>query len=258
VRGVYGVMRKREGKKAGAAPSLEATIPKQLASIFEKNESSTSRKLDHFPKYIRRQRITRLLALYELFKLILPVKGSIVECGVNEGFCISCWNHFSSILEPNNITRRIYGFDTFEGFSSISKKDKSKAFKAKEGDLRASSFEELTELFEVHDQNRFLGHLKKTSLIKGDVTITAPEFISEHPHLLVSMLFLDMDIYLPTKVAIEQFVPRMPRGAIIAFDELDNPIWPGETLALLDTLGIGRLEIKRFEFDPYIGYARIE
>ena len=26
----------------------------------------------------------------------------------------------------------------------------------------------------------------------------------------------------------------MPRGAVIAFDELDNPLWPGETLAMLE------------------------
>jgi hypothetical protein len=47
----------------------------------------------------------------------------------------------------------------------------------------------------------------------------------------------------------------MPRGAVVAFDELDNPIWPGETQALIDTIGIRQLEIKRLDWDPYIGYA---
>jgi hypothetical protein len=67
-----------------------------------------------------------------------------------------------------------------------------------------------------------------------------------------------MDLFEPTKVAIEHFFPRMPKGAIIAFDELDNPIWPGETLALLETVGINRLRFERMEFDPYIGYAVID
>jgi hypothetical protein len=49
----------------------------------------------------------------------------------------------------------------------------------------------------------------------------------------------------------------MPKGAILAFDELDNPLWPGETLALLDTVGIRKLELERFDFDPYIAFARI-
>ena len=50
----------------------------------------------------------------------------------------------------------------------------------------------------------------------------------------------------------------MPKGAIIAFDELDNPLWPGETLSLLETTGINNLKIKRVEFEPYIGYAVLE
>jgi hypothetical protein len=50
----------------------------------------------------------------------------------------------------------------------------------------------------------------------------------------------------------------MPKGAVIAFDELDNPIWPGETKALVDSLSVNRLRIQRLEWDPYIGYAILE
>ncbi len=47
-------------------------------------------------------------------------------------------------------------------------------------------------------------------------------------------------------------------GAIIAFDELDNPLWPGETLAMLETHSKRRLKIERLDFDPYIGFAVLE
>ena len=66
---------------------------------------------------------------------------------------------------------------------------------------------------------------------------------------------MDFDLYEPTKAALQAFVPRMPKGAIIAFDELDNPRWPGETAAALDTVGISRLELRRLDWDPYISYA---
>ena len=36
-------------------------------------------------------------------------------------------------------------------------------------------------------------------------------------------------------------LPRMPRGAVVAFDELDNPMWPGETMAMLSNFGIRNL-----------------
>ena len=53
-------------------------------------------------------------------------------------------------------------------------------------------------------------------------------------------------------------MPRMPRGAVIAFDEIDNPIWPGETLALAETLGVSRLKLQRIDWDPYIAFAVVE
>jgi len=72
--------------------------------------------------------------------------------------------------------------------------------------------------------------------------------------MVVCLLFLDFDLYQPTKIALDCFLPRMPKGAILAFDELDNPAWPGETLAYLERVGVKEHRLKRFEFDPYVGY----
>lgn len=226
---------------------------------FDKNPGSWESKMENFPKYVRRQNLTRFLVLYEIFKKVLDVKGSIVECGVNQGFGIMSWAKFSAILEPVNLTRRIYGFDTFEGFPSVSEQDKSKASDhVQQGDLAADALEELTGLAEIYDSTRFLGHVPKVKLVKGDATATIPQFIDEHPHLVVSLLFMDFDLYEPTRVALEHFVPRMPKGAVIAFDELDNPLWPGETRAMLEFAERHRLRIERLPFDPYVGFAVID
>lgn len=236
----------------------EQETGKRLAEIFLKCPDNLETKLDEFTKYIRRQRLTRLLSLYEIFKKILHVKGSIVECGVYRGFGIMAWANMSAVLEPTNLTRRIYGFDTFEGFPDVGERDSSGTCNPEKGGLCSRSYDELMELISAYDSNRFLGHIKKVELVKGDVMHTIPDFISLNQHLVVSLLFLDMDLYEPTKMAIEHFYPRMPKGAIIAFDELDNPIWPGETTALLDTLGVNRLKLERIEFDPYIGFAVVD
>jgi hypothetical protein len=50
----------------------------------------------------------------------------------------------------------------------------------------------------------------------------------------------------------------MPKGAVIAFDELNHPLWPGETVALIDTIGINNLRIKRMPFGSTVSYAIIE
>lgn len=239
------------------AEAQEASLNK---ACFDANPTSWETKIENFPKYVRRQNITRFLALYEIFRKVIDVKGSIVECGVNHGFGVMTWCKLSAILEPVNLTRRVYGFDTFEGFPSVSNKDRSDTSRhVKVGDLAASSLEELEELARIHDSSRFLGHIPKLQLIKGDATKTIPAFVEENRHLVVSLLYLDFDLYEPTMVALENFVPKMPKGAVIAFDELDNPLWPGETQAMLEFCGKnGRLRIERLNFDPYIGFAVIE
>ncbi|OGU55400.1 MAG: dTDP-6-deoxy-L-hexose 3-O-methyltransferase, partial [Ignavibacteria bacterium RBG_13_36_8] len=215
-------------------------------------------KLHNFIKYVRRQDLTKILARYEIFKRILFVKGSIIECGVFRGSGLMSWALFSDMIEPINLTRRIYGFDSFEGFPAVDQKDLNQYRDPQRGDLNANVYDELQAIIKTYDKNRFLDHVDKVKLIKGDATQTIPKFIQENQHLVVSLLFLDFDLYEPTKVALDNFLPRMPRGAIVAFDELDNPIWPGETRALLDNYGINNFRLERIEFDPYIGFAVLD
>jgi hypothetical protein len=233
----------------------ELAIGKNIEQIFLKNPDPVEIKLENFPKYVRRQHLKRFLALYEIYKRLLPVKGSIVECGVFRGFSLSSWSKLSAILEPENLTRRIYGFDTYEGFPNLSDKDENSTYKHEVGHFYTNAYDELNELITEYDRDRFLGHIDKTHLIKGDCSVTIPKFLEDNKHLMISMLFIDLDLYEPTKVALEHFLPRMHKGSILAFDELDNPQWPGETLALLESMNIKNLNFERIEWDPYIGFA---
>ena len=40
------------------------------ANVFDTSSEPLESKLDNFPKYIRRQQLTRFLSLYEIFKLV--------------------------------------------------------------------------------------------------------------------------------------------------------------------------------------------
>jgi hypothetical protein len=249
-------MNKGPAVEGGLRTSAEAAEAGKIKECFDRNPDPWEKKLESFPKYVRRQNLTRFLALYEIFKKCLPVKGSVVECGVNRGFGVMTWAKLSAILEPVNLMRKVYGFDTFSGFPSVAPQDKAASSShVKEGDLASPSYEEILELAAINDSTRFLGHVPKVNLIKGDAATTIPQFIADNPHVIVSLLFLDFDLYEPTKVALEHFVPRMPKGAVIAFDELDNPLWPGETRAMLEYFAEKPLRIERLPFDPYIGFA---
>src|SRR5918994_354453 len=103
--------------------SAEAQVGPSLAKAFENSRDSIEERLASFPRYARRKTITRFISLYELFKLALPVKGSVIEAGVFRGFGLMTWAHLSAVLEPANLTRRIYGFDTFAGFPAVGDND---------------------------------------------------------------------------------------------------------------------------------------
>lgn len=233
----------------------EIKVGQEIADIFNNNPESVEIKLENFPKYVRRQHLKRFLTLYEIYKRILPVKGSIVELGVFRGFSLSSWIKLSAILEPENLIRKVYGFDTFEGFPSLHQKDKTNEYEHEVGHFYTNVYDELKELSETYNNDRFLGHINKLELIKGDCTETIPKFLDSNPHLLIGLLFIDLDLYEPTKIALEHFIPRMHKGSIIAFDELDNPQWPGETLALLESMNVKNLKIETIPGDPYIGFA---
>jgi hypothetical protein len=233
----------------------------QVGEYWNASKGTPVAKLDAFTKYVSRQSITKLMARYEIFKQQLEVNGSIVEMGVHRGSSLMGWAHFSAILEPVNYLRKVIGFDTFEGFPSLSEQDSKGSSEylqvggfAVEEDMVA----DLAQAIEIFDSTRYLNHIPKVELVKGDIAQTLPAYLKENPHLVVSLLHLDADLYEPTKIALELLVPRMPKGAIIAFDELNMQLFPGETLATMEALGISNLRLKRFPFATSLSYAVIE
>jgi hypothetical protein len=236
----------------------ELPVMDKLCGVFETSPVSLAQKLQTFPRHVRRQDIARFLVKHELFKLALPANGNIVECGVFAGGGLFSWMHFSAIYEPYNHTRRILGFDTFAGFPEMHEKDLSdkQSIHAHPGAFRSTSSikEELNQLAAIHDTNRPLGHIAKIELIEGDATKTIPDYVSRNPSLLISLLYLDFDLYAPTRKALEVLLPRVVKGGVVAFDELNCPEFAGETTAFLETFPAGAVELRRFSADPYISY----
>ena len=157
------------------------------------------------------------------------------------------WLHFSSILEPYNHTRRVIGFDTFTGFPELHEKDvqhsSSKHLYQGAFNINSSVVAEINNLIALHDRNRPLGHIPKAELVVGNACETIPQYIKEHPHLLVSLLYLDFDIYEPTKACLEAILPHLTKGAVIGFDEINFHDFPGETMAFNEVLGINKYKI---------------
>jgi len=205
--------------------------------------------------FANRIQITAMLSRIELFKMVSDVPGAIVECGVYKGSSLMLYLQLSLLLEPYAINRCIYGFDTFEGFRSIDAT-------ADPPDIDESMFSEtsysvLQRSIALNDLIRPVSGVPRCELVKGDIVRTVPKFLKDRPEFCVAMLILDTDLYRPTKVALQHFLPLMPKGGIVVLDEVCYRNFAGETQALKEVVDLNKIELKRLPFDASVGYFRV-
>lgn len=235
------------------AISFLKTKNDKFSTYINSLENLEGKHVSDFALHTPVNSIQRFLARFELMKLIQDIPGAIIELGVCSGNGLMSLVHCHNVLQPTYRYREFYGFDTFEGFPSIHENDIAD-IKWEKGDFCNESFERLTNIIDIH--NKFYYLPANIQLVKGDATKTIPEFLQNNRHVLVSLLYLDLDIYEPTKVALHEFLPRMAKGSIIAFDELNWKSFPGETIAALEELGT-KYKFKSILNSP-INYCVIE
>ncbi|MDR0683167.1 MAG: class I SAM-dependent methyltransferase, partial [Dysgonamonadaceae bacterium] len=216
-------------------------------------------KLDNILLYITRQTLSRILLMDELYKKFIDVQGIICEFGVFYGANLALYEAFRGLYEPYNITRKIVGFDTFEGFPNINKKDGESEIVQKGAYSTTKGYEEyLEQVLLYHEKQSPVSHKKKFELIKGDATKTVKEYFNKYPETIVAFAYFDFDLYEPTKECLETIIPHLSKGAIIGFDELNHHEFPGETRAFDEVLGLNKQVIHRSRTNPYTSYILYE
>ena len=89
-------------REPGNQSSADLEQFEAMQNVFEQSAGSFPDKIDAFAKFASRQAIAKFLVRYEIFKRILHINGSIVECGVLHGGGVLGFAKLSSILEPAN------------------------------------------------------------------------------------------------------------------------------------------------------------
>lgn len=239
--------------------SSEKDVQSKFVELLKSTPIPDDELLANLGLYLSSKHLSRLLFFYEIYKKIVNTHGIVVEFGVRWGQTLSLLSALRGIFEPFNRHRRIVGFDTFDGFKGISEKD-GESCKCVDGSFSVSSDYEsyLDLILNLQEQLNPISHLKKYEIIKGDAVETIPVYFQQHPETLVSLAIFDFDIYKPTKAAIEAVKSRLFKGSIMVFDELCDDIFPGETVALMETIGAYNLRIKRFPMTARISYVVIE
>ncbi len=186
------------------------------------------------------KRMAKMLAHYELYKMILDKPGDIVEMGVFKGASFMRWAKFRNIFE-NNFSRKIVGFDIFGEFPKADEIDRTAKEKFTEvaGDL-GISVEDLKNKLDKLNLN------ENISLIRGDITKTIEPYLNENPQTKIALLHVDVDLLDPTKQSIEKFHSYMVKGGVMVFD--DYGYFPGANIVIDEFIKQNNLEIKKFPF----------
>ena len=223
----------------------------QLATVWDNSKDMTKYKLTEFTKYVPKNSLMQFISRYEIYKLIENIPGDIIELGVCGGSGLFSFIQSVFINEPQYQWRKIIGFDTFEGFPNVTKEDNVNDVPhlKKNNAFSQDSYEEILELKKIHENYRFLNAREQIVVIKGDLMETLPKYIEEHPGLIISLLYCDVDLYEPTKIALKLLWDRIPKGGIIVFDNGIMETWQGEMIAFHEILKIGNFKLVKI---PYI------
>tara|TARA_B100001093_G_C26633412_1_gene929909 strand:- start:173 stop:922 length:750 start_codon:yes stop_codon:yes gene_type:complete len=198
-----------------------------------------------------RVEFARSLFRVKLFEKIKDIKGSIIEIGTYKGNNLMLFYHLMLALEPTNYEDKIIGFDSFSGFTNI---DKIKDKKIQKKDFSEADYDFLLSLIDLNKKNDVIKHIDKVKVVKGDAVKTIPNFVKNNKSIIIRLLYLDCPIYKPTITALKYFYPLIPKGGVVAFDEIGMEKWKGETLAFKEFFGKNFPKLQRFYFEPSASY----
>ncbi len=248
-----------ENNKLVSSTEKEEQLRDEIVELFSNCPIPGSNMRSNLGLFINRQSLSRIQWLHFLYQQILEVHGVIFEFGVRWGQSMALFINFRGMYEPFNYTRKIVGFDTFEGFPEVNEKDGS-ASVIKKGAYNVTANYELflEQLLTYHEQECPVPNIKKYEIVKGDAIVESEKYLKTHPETIISLAYFDLDLYEPTARCLEIIKPHLTKGAVIGFDELCMQDFPGETIAFKEVLGANNYELRRVPWNPSTSFIVIK
>lgn len=224
----------------------------RLQTMFENSPLPMEDRLFNIGMFTRSSVLVKFLVMSEIYQRVMRVPGCLVEFGTWWGQNLILLENLRAIHEPFNKQRTIIGFDTFDGYTSLSNRDKkSEVWKESSYSTGKDYVRYLEELLKVHERCNVLGHVQGGhKLIAGDVSVTAPAYFKEHPESIVAFAYFDMALYKPTKAALEAVKPHLVSGSILLLDELTWEESPGEAIAFKEVFSRDEVLVEKCALYP--------
>jgi hypothetical protein len=232
---------------------------RNFVKLFKESPLPDDELMYNLGLYIRRQSLSRILFMQEIYRKILEVPGVVMEFGVRWGQNMALFQSFRGLYEPFNHHRKIVGFDTFRGFPSVDPRDgKAEGMAPGTYDVPPNYQAYLEKILAYHEVQSPIAHKKKYELVVGDACQTLPLYLEENPETIVALVYFDFDLYEPTKACLQAIRPHLTKGSIVGFDELNQRSFPGETAAFQEVFGSHNVRLRRIPSTPDPCYFVVE
>lgn len=234
----------------------------EIERYFHSSSASYTEKMHAFARFVPRQALSYFVARNEIFKEIVPIHGSVFDFGSYRGSSLFTWLQLSSLYEPYNHLRKIVGFDSFEGFSALDANDhgaegENFELKSEGGMVFPGGTVEISGGIALHDLNRPLGHVAKAKIVTGELSGSFEKYLEEHSETIVALANFGLGLYQPTREILTLLKPRLQKGAVLVFEDLNQAMWPGETKALFEVFPPNEISLHRFPDRPHVSWMRV-
>ena len=238
----------------------EDRIRRDFVQLFRQAPIPDVDLLQNLGLFLSSKNLSRILFMHHLYQQIVDVPGVVMEFGTRWGQNLGLFAALRGIYDPFNRHRKIVGFDTFEGFTSVSAMDNGASAIIFEGSLKTAPgyAAYLESVLAYHEQENPLAHLRKFELRPGDATVEAERYLAENPETIVALAYFDFDLYEPTKRCLEAIRDHLVKGSVLGFDELNDRDSPGETIALHEVFGLRNLRLRRWPYVSRTAYFVVE
>jgi hypothetical protein len=205
----------------------------ELQRIVTESGISFSEIMINYPAFIRRREITRLLADYDLFRMVVELPGSIVELGVFLGAGLFTWSKLLETFVPGDRSRKVFGFESGSGYRDFAPEDGDPKPWI-DGMIGRKLVPEgyLDRMVRLVNLDNLIAGVERCRVISGNILETAPSFAENNQGTRFCLMFLDVNLYKPTLAGLRSFYPLLVPGGVVALNGYGSPPWLGESLAL--------------------------
>jgi len=206
---------------------------------------------DNFNSFILsddRRVFNKLAARTLLYNEVKEIPGDIVECGVFKGTGLYTFLKLKNIFNPNS-SKKVIGFDFFNTKELISSINNGIDKEAMEVLFKERHFTH-NQSFKDTFRNKLLadGFIDSDfELIEGDISVTSKQFSQDNPGFKISLMYMDLDLEVPTYNTLINLWDNMTKGGIIVFDEYGYHKW-SESKGVDKFIEEKNLQIKSLNF----------